>query len=875
MKLKEEELVETSSNFEEDEINVEVDRKEADKLFDVLISSYKNIRAAFIRELVSNAWDAHKNIGVEEPVVVNMDQDDGGWFIEVIDKGVGMTDTFIRKTFSKLLKSTKTSSNEEIGGFGIGSKSPLGYIEQFYLSTIKDGFRNEYIIYRKDTGLPKISPTLVNDPTEDSCGTIVKVYLKQEETHQAKDEIYYYGTTITEMEYIANICCSELSFFDNVVFRFTHSKSKNKGENYNNGKIIEGKYFKYKTSTQFAKDFHIILGKVAYQIDWKELSLDPINIPVGIKFEIGELMVNMTRESIRYSDDAKVLIKMRINEAIQELADLYNSKNTIHTDIFEYTRALRQFEYDKKYELDFSNEYSIILNDISAKLNKPEFARFKDLPIKLQKGVSPYFFMYVANSKIEEGRERKSHLNVMDLCKEKYKVFTGVLAVETGKEFKKYIVNAAFLREQSTRSKTGFDDFLEKIGIKKHLTKKSIFKGKLLDDGKPNQVYEYPLGTIEVYIKYRKIVVEEVCKSLETIDYKNFEIPQEYKNEIKRIEKEKYEQYKLKNKISGVISIKNYNTGGREELDLSSLNKFTGTLIIGFQEDREDLEKITTILKTKKSYCYSEERKVFIGQYRGHYEYKNISFFKDKKIRIYQIAKNNIKLFYNVPFKVYHISQCMEISQIKRFITSLEIESNKNVQLKQEQVKLFNEYIAKLIKEVSKFDFENNSYQIENILRELVEKYKKTDEQGNKIELKIDPIIQWKLNQIDNYFKGAELTRYVNINDESLPYLIDYLKMKDKKVNINFYNMGKGIEEERPQFSLGITSIIREKTDLLNYNCSIAYIDPNAPTDEELADLFKIDEELEIPIEDDLGYESIPREAYDEIEELHDTLIMN
>ena len=56
---------------------------------------------------------------------------------------------------------------------------------------------------------------------------------------------------------------------------------------------------------------HIAYGKVAYPINFKELNIDSINIPVGVKFEIGELLVTPSRESIEYTPAVKTLILER------------------------------------------------------------------------------------------------------------------------------------------------------------------------------------------------------------------------------------------------------------------------------------------------------------------------------------------------------------------------------------------------------------------------------------------------------------------------------------------------------------------------------------------------------------------------------------
>lgn len=120
MKLKEEQLAEVTGNFnDESTLKVSIKLDKTDKLFDILIGGYHNPRASFIRETVSNAWDAMNEANNPEPVIVKIDEDDGGYYVEIIDKGIGMDYEFITKRYTAVLDSTKDESNDQIGGYPI------------------------------------------------------------------------------------------------------------------------------------------------------------------------------------------------------------------------------------------------------------------------------------------------------------------------------------------------------------------------------------------------------------------------------------------------------------------------------------------------------------------------------------------------------------------------------------------------------------------------------------------------------------------------------------------------------------------------------------------------------------------------------------
>lgn len=819
MIIKEQQLVETEGNFDsEDEIEIEVAKDEANKLFSILIENYKNARASMIREYVSNAWDAHKEIESDEPVIVKLDKDDGGWFLEIIDKGVGMTSKFVRKIFSKLLKSTKGDTNEQIGSFGIGSKSGLAYTNQFLLDTIKDGIKSSYLIFRETTGMPKILPTN-EEKTDEHSGTTIKIYLKTEKQQHPR----YSWRDIDEYELIAETCIKELTFFDNVVLKFDNHHISSSARDYNEGKIIEGNTFKYRTSCQYSDEMHLIIGKVAYSIDWKELSMSSINIPIGIKFEIGELMVNMTREMIRYSDESKKLIKERIESAINELVEKYNSFNQPIESLMDFVREKHRFEKERIHYLTFKNPNDneelakLNISTLSDRLNPLKLASIQHLPIKLQKGQNPYFFLdsnYELNNNYK--KENKIRLTRLHYTSNTKLVFLDTNVNPDNKTKNKYINNCLFVR----KNYYSFNKWCDILGLELVNTKIKNLDRKNSFDRSENY---YQLGSAKIIYEYKKIITDELKRSFEWIDYANFEVPKEYLEEQKRLIKE---NKIAKEKLQGVISVKDINahnpTGHLSriiDLKLETLNNFTGFIVYGFRDDVEDLEKLRDVLFCKKQYTYTkyeEIRKEHSGWGNSHKTRiirDIVTYLNDKICRIYCISKQNANVFLNKQqFKAYHISKMIEIPQIQRFLTTSLIQNNENCDLKQGEVKLFNERIGNLIKDVSEFYANNNSSNKLDVLKELVEKFNV----NYKFELSINPIIKYKLDQINKYFEGVELIRYVKINDKSLPHIVKYLKEKKKPVNLNYYSEGKGIESSNIPSQAPIL-IEQEYQDLAKY----------------------------------------------------------
>lgn len=273
---------------------------------------YSNPIGSFVRELVSNGVDANRKSNSAELVKVNVYKEGSTWYFQVQDEGLGMSPEHFTEVYMRWFNSDKRDNNEDIGGWGIGSKSPLSYQESYELTTVADGIEYEYIIVRQS---PAPTATLLAQrETGKRSGTTVRVEILEADLFKLSKEIE-----------------KQLSYFNNVIVI-------NEYYYYDNHfKIIESDLFKARDKEQpFGDNMHIVLGQVAYPIDWNILNMSPVRVPVGIKFEIGDLPVTLSREGIKYNDDGvKDLIRHKIEEVYADLLERYN-KSFITDDLIKY-----------------------------------------------------------------------------------------------------------------------------------------------------------------------------------------------------------------------------------------------------------------------------------------------------------------------------------------------------------------------------------------------------------------------------------------------------------------------------------------------------------------------------------------------------------
>ncbi len=303
---------------------------------------YSNPIGSIVREITSNCFDAHVAAGVEDAVRIKIYQDDS-YFIEFQDFGVGLSENEMDTVFNSWFTSTKRHTDDFIGGWGIGSKSPLSYTDSYFIITTKDGVEYTYM-YSKGEKLPELD-LISKKETSNRNGTIIRIPIAS-----------YYDVSKFKTEIL-----KQLQYFDNVYYEgYILSE-------YNNYNIIEGKTFKYSTlSNNDINNIHIVLGKVTYNINVESLltelerdsnrtylpfndkvSLRDIlnyNLPIGVKFEIGELKVTPSREDIQYNEESANLIYNRINSVIEELYEIYNRNKELRftDDIAEFHQLRKE-----------------------------------------------------------------------------------------------------------------------------------------------------------------------------------------------------------------------------------------------------------------------------------------------------------------------------------------------------------------------------------------------------------------------------------------------------------------------------------------------------------------------------------------------------
>lgn len=153
-----------------------IDPQGAARMMQLLVNVYSDRRLAVVREAVSNGVDATRRAGSAEPVRVTTPT-----VLEpnlvISDRGTGMNLLDLEGAFLAFASSTKMDSADEIGGMGVGAKSPWTLAESFLIDTVKDG-RRTIVRAAKDL---KHQVLMVEEPTDLPGGTTLSIPVEVED----------------------------------------------------------------------------------------------------------------------------------------------------------------------------------------------------------------------------------------------------------------------------------------------------------------------------------------------------------------------------------------------------------------------------------------------------------------------------------------------------------------------------------------------------------------------------------------------------------------------------------------------------------------------------------------------------------------------
>jgi hypothetical protein len=313
---------------------------------------YQNIIRAPIRELACNAIDSHRAAGKRDvPIRVHLPNNLEPYF-EVQDEGVGLSDDGIYSLFTCYGGSDKDHNNEDIGGFGLGSKAPFAYTSSFNVTSVFAGVKRHYVMHKDELGKPHVTP-MGEEATTDANGVTVRVPVKPTDFNSFRENAqeafrwFEVPPTVSGNSHYRMPKYEFVEGFEKPMWSLI--KTDNRGY-YNNHRAM------------------VLMANVAYPLRADSLNGKYhrlVQYPLVIRFNNGELEPAVSREDLNYDEHTVKVLEMRLEQVIRDMGKAVEDRISSATTMWQARVAL----------VEMMNEYttSDMLRTIMSSGYKPKW----------------------------------------------------------------------------------------------------------------------------------------------------------------------------------------------------------------------------------------------------------------------------------------------------------------------------------------------------------------------------------------------------------------------------------------------------------------------------------------------------------------------
>lgn len=571
---------------------------------------YSNPIGTVVREITSNCFDSHVEAGVKNtPVLIKKSHDEitDTHYISFIDYGVGMSPERIENIYGVYFESTKRNTNEEIGGFGIGGKTPLAYMRNtgegegeydnsFFVITNFEGTKYYYNVFE---GSESPEFTLFHsEETTERNGTEIRIPVLSRDISKFESEMI-----------------RQLFYFEGIVFEgFGESLT-------NDYQIVRGKTFLYRPNC-FDNKVHVCLGRVYYPIDYNVLGLDSYQyqIPVAINVPIGAIGMTVSREQLDYSESTIKYLKNALESVKDELKSMlakqYNNVQTLE-QYFVYRTNFGHLQLTPDHSIKLSG----MIKQTEVNLKKFKYnGLFKQLPDTTS--MFKTFFTTKIFGKPENKTYRSDGYYVFNTnyegLKEMSQKTLPSLYCSEPTDFKITRIKQSYLKSKHTRYYVVIPKDLRDTSMYHNICDTFNVSFDTHEDMLKSELFTNIMGMQEDYME----IVRRYAP-----DYSMVEVPENFSLTYgkKRLSSELLKQS---------IPVQFSGRSSKERVPVKELINFRGKIFYTTNDDRYTLEN-----------AYNVHRDIFSTKHivNGYSSWQTHKFGKNTNIMFVSMAKGNIK----------------------------------------------------------------------------------------------------------------------------------------------------------------------------------------------------------------------------------------
>lgn len=280
------------------------------EIFNILSRLYARPEEAVLRELLCNAYDSHITAGKGDVPITLFLPTRFSNMITIEDTGLGLSVSEVFDLYTVYGLSTKKDEVATIGRFGMGSKSFFAVTDQATITARKNGIEAMFSFTKDQNGLPVIIQ-VSETPTSQPNGLIISFPVRE-------------GSRETWIKAA-----------ETVLARWPDPSPRLPGYEQHEWNTVQ--YYMrlprvgirdHRSSKTFRpQGSYAIMGTVAYPINWNQVpGVVTHNINMDLFFNLGELLVSPSRESLEYTPAVREVLKAAHEEAIKELIGYYDKQ---------------------------------------------------------------------------------------------------------------------------------------------------------------------------------------------------------------------------------------------------------------------------------------------------------------------------------------------------------------------------------------------------------------------------------------------------------------------------------------------------------------------------------------------------------------------
>lgn len=282
------------------------------KAFRILSSGlYRDKIRAIVRELSCNAFDAHVEAGrADRPFDIHLPNILEPVF-RIRDYGLGLSHDDLTTIYTTYFESTKTGSNDLIGGLGLGSKAPFSYVDSFTVTSRHKGEKRSYTLFISDDGCPVVAQMGETEVTDEESGLEVIIPVDK----------------ASDFAEFAKKAATVLAYFNPAPS--VHGVASFKIERPD--VVLEGVGFRVMASGGPVA----VMGRIGYPISvndmrffsfenagFQKAARDLLSTNIEIDFPIGSLDITAGREELSYDKATVQAIGEAINRVYRDLREI-------------------------------------------------------------------------------------------------------------------------------------------------------------------------------------------------------------------------------------------------------------------------------------------------------------------------------------------------------------------------------------------------------------------------------------------------------------------------------------------------------------------------------------------------------------------------